>query len=58
MIINPTEKRDQHCKIYVEKSLKTEINGFALRFNLSFSEAGRKLMILGLTSLTDKEKKS
>lgn len=49
--IEPTEKRDQHCKIYVEKSLKKEINKFAMERHMSFSEAGRVLILLGLEGL-------
>lgn len=45
MVIDPTEKRDQHCKIYVEKSLKREIDRYATLNGYSFSEAGRKLLI-------------
>ena len=48
MKINPTEKRDQHCKIYVEKSIKDEINNYATRHSLTFSEAGRDLLLAGL----------
>jgi hypothetical protein len=45
MIIEPTEKRDQHCKIYVERSVKKEIDKYATLHGYSFSEAGRKLLI-------------
>lgn len=45
MIIPPTEKRDQHCKIYVERTVKKEIDDYADRNGYSFSEAGRKLLI-------------
>lgn len=48
MQIIPTEKRDQHCKIYVEKSLKNEIERYAQTHHYSFSEAGRKLLIHSL----------
>jgi rRNA-processing protein FCF1 len=48
MIINPTERRDQHCKIYVEKCVKKEIDKYATRNHLSFSEAGRNLMIYAI----------
>ena len=51
MIIHPTERRDQHCKIYVEKSVKKEIEKYAMRKNLSFSEAGRNLMIYAIEHL-------
>lgn len=49
--IDPTEKRDQHCKVYVERSVKTEIDAFATRNHMSFSEAGRHLMIYALDQL-------
>jgi hypothetical protein len=43
--IDPTEKRDQHCKIYVERSVKKEIDKYAMIHGYSFSEAGRKLLM-------------
>lgn len=52
MKVNPTETKSVHCKIYVEPSIDKEIKGFQLREGLaSYSEAGRKLMLLGLESL-------
>lgn len=48
MKIDPTEKRDQHCKIYVEKSMKKEIDKYATLHGYSFSEAGRKLLLEAL----------
>lgn len=48
MIIDPTEKRDQHCKIYVESSVKKQINDYATKQGYTFSEAGRQLLIDGL----------
>ena len=51
MIIPPTEKRDQHCKIYVERTVKKEIQDYANRMGYSFSEAGRKLLIYALERL-------
>lgn len=53
MNIIPTEKRDQHCKIYVEKSLKDEIDKYAIKHHYSFSEAGRKLLIYALDGVRD-----
>lgn len=50
MVIDPTEKRDQHCKIYVERSIKKEIDKYAMTHGYSFSEAGRKLLIDALQS--------
>lgn len=50
MIIDPTEKRDQHCKIYVEKSVKRAIDKYAITRGYSFSEAGRRLLIDALES--------
>lgn len=47
--IEPTENRDQHCKIYLEKSLKKQVDEYAIEHKCSFSEAGRKLIIAGLT---------
>ena len=49
--INPTEKRDQHCKIYVEQSLKNYVDKYALKRRISFSEAGRELWIIGLKTI-------
>lgn len=46
--INPTENRDQHCKVYVEKSLKKAIFDYADKMHMSFSEASRRLIITGL----------
>lgn len=54
MKIEPTEKRDQHCKIYTEKSLKSEIDTYATKRGLSFSEAGRKLIIYALNHIESK----
>ena len=51
MIINPTERRDQHCKIYVEKSVKKEIDRYAMKNHLSFSEAGRNLMLYAIENI-------
>lgn len=53
MLIEPTEKRDQHCKIYTEKSLKKEIDAYATKRGLSFSEAGRKLIIYALEQVSE-----
>lgn len=53
MKIIPTEKRDQHCKIYVEKSLKQEIDRYATQGDYSFSEAGRKLLIYALDAVQE-----
>jgi hypothetical protein len=46
--IDPTEKRDQHCKVYLEKSLKREVDRYAMLHGYSFSEAGRKLLLEAL----------
>lgn len=51
MNIEPTEKRDQHCKIYVEKSVKREIDKYALKHNMSFSQAGRNFLVYALENL-------
>jgi hypothetical protein len=51
MIIDPKQLRDQHCKIYVEKSLKKEIDQYASRHHISFSEAGRNLIIYAIKHL-------
>ncbi len=48
MKIDPTEKRDQHCKIYLEKTVKNEIYKIAYEKNMSFSEAGRMLILAGM----------
>lgn len=50
MEIEPTEKRDQHCKIYLEKSVKNAIDRIAYEKHISFSEAGRMLILLGIES--------
>ncbi len=50
MMIDPTEKRDRHCKIYVEFSVKKAIDRYAMMRGYSFSEAGRKLLIEALES--------
>ena len=51
MNIDPTEKRDQHCKIYVERTVKKEIDAYATKNGYSFSEAGRKLLLDALERL-------
>lgn len=49
--IDPTEKRDQHCKLYLEPSVKKEIEKYQFAHGLlSFSEAGRRLILSGLSS--------
>lgn len=40
-----TEKRSEQCKIYVEPTVKAAIEGFAAREGLTFSEAGRALLL-------------
>lgn len=42
------ERRDYHCKIYVEQSLADLITKCAQQEGKSFSEAGRQLLIWGL----------
>lgn len=39
------EPRSEHCKTYVEKTLKKAITNFAIREGLTFSEAGRELWL-------------
>lgn len=52
MKVKPTETKSVHCKIYIEPSIDIEIKDFQCREGLgSYSEAGRKLMLLGLESL-------
>ena len=46
----PTELRDAHCKVYVEKTIKEEIQRFANERGMTFSEAGRKLWLEALDS--------
>lgn len=47
--IDPTSKKDQHCKIYVEPELKKAIDKFQVQQKFSsFSEAGRALLIYAL----------
>lgn len=49
--IDPTSKKDQHCKIYVEPEVKEAIEKFQKECNYaSFSEAGRRLILEGLQS--------
>lgn len=50
MEITPTEHRDAHCKVYVEPSMKAEIQKFANEKGMTFSEAGRKLWLHALDS--------
>jgi hypothetical protein len=44
-----TELRTEHCKTYVEPTLKKAIQDYATREDISFSEAGRRLWIRALT---------
>lgn len=47
--IGPTERKDVHCKIYVEESVAKAIAKFQDENGLSsFSEAGRRLLLDGL----------
>lgn len=39
------ELRSEHCKIYVEPTIKKAIEKFASREGLTFSEAGRVLWL-------------
>lgn len=49
--IDPTSKKDQHCKIYVEPEVKEAIEEYQVAMNYdSFSEAGRMLLIIALNS--------
>lgn len=49
LVIDPTQKRDQHCKIYLEKDVVDLIKAYQFRKGyLSFSEAGRQLLLEGL----------
>ena len=48
--IDPTEKRDVHCKVYCEYSLKKAILQYSYDHDMTFSEAGRKLWIDALNS--------
>jgi len=40
-----TENRSAQCKIYVEPTVKKAIEAFAVREGLTFSEAGRALLL-------------
>jgi len=42
------QRRDYHCKIYVEPALAEIITKCAEREGKSFSQAGRQLLIWGL----------
>lgn len=47
--IDPTQKKDQHCKIYLEKDVKEAVEVYQSQENLSsFSEAGRRLILIGI----------
>ena len=54
MEITPTEHRDAHCKVYVEPSMKAEIQKFANEKGMTFSEAGRKLWLEALKDVNAK----
>lgn len=42
------EKRDAHCKIYTEGSVKAFLEKKAADENISFSEVGRSYLLLGI----------
>ena len=47
--MKPVEVRSEHCKIYVEPTIKKEIERFQKERHIdSFSEAGRRLWIMAL----------
>jgi hypothetical protein len=49
--IAPDEKRDCHCKVYVEKSVFTAIKDYQTDKGMySFSDAARQLIVTALTS--------
>lgn len=49
--IDPTQNKDQHCKVYLEIDVKNAIQEFQKKRNLfSFSEAARELILLGLNA--------
>jgi hypothetical protein len=46
---DPTENRTEHCKVYVEPSVKKAIQDYQISKNLdSFSDAGRELWLSAL----------
>jgi hypothetical protein len=48
--IDPTQNKDQHCKVYVEKDLKEWIKRYQYKKGFSsFSEAARSLFLLGIS---------
>jgi hypothetical protein len=53
MKVEPTELRDAHCKVYVEKTVKAEIQKFANEKGMTFSEAGRRLWLEALKAKKD-----
>lgn len=44
------EKRDAHCKIYTEGSVKAFLEKKATDENISFSEVGRSYLLLGISA--------
>ena len=45
-IVDLTENRDAHFKIYTEPSLRRAIHAYARREGLTDSEAGRQLLLI------------
>ena len=53
-VVEPTELKSEHNKIYTEKSVKNAIKQFQIENNLeSFSEAGRALLIKALSDFSN-----
>ncbi len=49
MVIDPTEHKDRHCKVYIEESLYKAIKDYQYKNGIySFSEAGRRLWLKAL----------
>jgi hypothetical protein len=49
VVIDPTEHKDRHCKVYIEESLYKAIKDYQYKNGIySFSEAGRRLWLKAL----------
>lgn len=53
---DPTEIRSEHCKVYVEPSVKKAIQDYQIDHGLdSFSDAGRQLWLTALSESSHEE---
>lgn len=54
---DPEEPRDQHNKIYTEKSIKDAVKDVEIKMGFSsYSDAGRALLLIGLFHAKDYQK--